>query len=119
MRQGRGELFAEQAQWEDAAADFMKAAELKPDFFRPWYFSALAQLAADDTEGYRETCAAILEQFAETEDVNSAHFASWSCVLAGDVVNDFARLQPYEVKLLATNSRYESSRTAGRNYPAN
>ena len=29
------------------------------------------------------------------------------------------RLQGYEVKLFATNSRYESSRTAGRDYPAN
>ena len=29
------------------------------------------------------------------------------------------RLQGHEVKLFATSSRYESSRTAGRNYPAN
>ena len=29
------------------------------------------------------------------------------------------RLQGYEVKLFATNSRYESSRITGRNYPAN
>ena len=28
------------------------------------------------------------------------------------------RLQGYEVKLFATSARYESSRTAGRNYPA-
>ncbi len=86
----RGALYAELGQWQNAASDFAKAAELTPDNIRPRYLGALVHLAAGDREGYRNMCASMVARFAETEDANIAHFASWSCVLAADATDDFS-----------------------------
>ena len=34
--------------------------------------------------------AALLAQFAETEDAQTANFTAWSCALAADAVDDFS-----------------------------
>jgi len=77
-------------EWQDAAADFAKAARHQPKNVRPAYLAALTQLATGDTEGYRNTCASMLERFAATKDANTAHFTAWSCVLAADATDDFS-----------------------------
>ena len=75
---------------DDAAADFTKAAELKPTDHSPHYWGALTELGAGDREGYRKTCVGMLGQFAETEDAQTANFTAWSCALAADAVDDYS-----------------------------
>ena len=87
---GRGQVFAELGQWANASADFTKTTELKTDNFSPHYWGALTQLGAGNRDGYLSSCSAMLEQFAETEDEQTANFTAWSCALAADAVDDFS-----------------------------
>ncbi len=86
----RGTLYAKMGDYDNAATDFTKAAELQPDNFSFPYRGALTQLGAGESEGYRNSCASMLEQFAETEDPQTANFTAWSCALAADAVDDFS-----------------------------
>ena len=87
----RGQLHAKMGQFAEAARDFAKVAELEPHNAYDWYLTAMAQLAAGDTESYRAACAGVLERFSETDDPNEAHWTAWTCALAPDGVSDVAQ----------------------------
>jgi WD40 repeat protein/serine/threonine protein kinase/tetratricopeptide (TPR) repeat protein len=89
--------------WDKAAVDYAKAVELKPDDILLRYYCALTRLAAEDVEGYREACAELVEQFAETDDLNAAQFAAWTCVLAPDAVSEFTRPVQLAEKVVEKN----------------
>jgi WD40 repeat protein/serine/threonine protein kinase/tetratricopeptide (TPR) repeat protein len=88
----RADLLAHCGQWAQAAADFKKLAKMPLQTPRPWHLSyryALALLGADKTAEYRQACAAMLEQFKDTDEPVPAFFTAWSCALAADAVPDF------------------------------
>ncbi len=70
--------------------NFAKAAELNPDYIEAWYHVAVLQLHAKDIAGYRSTCAAILEQFADSDIPERSFLAAWTCRLAPDAVDDYS-----------------------------
>jgi tetratricopeptide (TPR) repeat protein len=72
---------AELDQWPQAAADFARAAEFNPDGAGIWYFRALACLAGDDLDGYRRTCARMLERIAPSAKPPDAYWIVWTCAL--------------------------------------
>jgi tetratricopeptide (TPR) repeat protein len=85
----RGFLHAHFGEWEQAAADFTRAAELGED--RPWfhYLRALVCLRRDDTAGYRQACQALLKLEARSGDgvlgdPGVAAWAAWACVLSAE-----------------------------------
>jgi tetratricopeptide (TPR) repeat protein len=88
----RGRALAEQGRWDEAVADLGQAINSdKRDFYtsRTWYELAVARLALGDQEGYRETCADMLDKFGETENSLIASFVAWTCALAPDAVEDY------------------------------
>jgi len=72
---------AELDQWLQAAADFAKVAEFNPDQAGISYFRALACLAGDDLDGYRRTCARMLERIAPNARPADAYWIVWTCAL--------------------------------------
>jgi WD40 repeat protein/serine/threonine protein kinase/tetratricopeptide (TPR) repeat protein len=88
----RADLLARGGQWEQAAADFKRLTTMRFPTSRPWhlwYRHALALLGAGKTAEYRQACAAMLEQFKDTDDPQIAFFTAWSCALAPEAVTDF------------------------------
>ncbi len=90
----RGGCCVHRRQWRDAAAEFAKAAELRPDEAILWRFRAVAHFADGDVDAHRQTCTAMLERFALTEDRFAAANVLLACVLRDDVLPDMARLLP-------------------------
>src|SRR5262249_661805 len=56
----RGERYASQGRYAEAAADLTRSVELAPDNLQGWSSLAHARLGAGDVPGYRRTCAALL-----------------------------------------------------------
>jgi tetratricopeptide (TPR) repeat protein len=56
-----------------------------------YYQHALLCLVMGDSAKYRESCQAMLDALAETEDPIAANFVAWTCSLATDAVDDFQR----------------------------
>jgi serine/threonine protein kinase/Flp pilus assembly protein TadD len=81
-------------QWRDAAAEFAKAVELRPDNAKLWRFRAVAHFAAGDFDAHRQTCVTMLERFAQTEDRLEAGNVLLACVLKDNALLDMARLLP-------------------------
>jgi tetratricopeptide (TPR) repeat protein len=90
----RGACGVHRRQWRYAAAEFAKAAELRPDDAKLWRFRAVAHFAAEDFDAHRQTCVAMLERFARTEDRFTAANVLMACVLRADALPDMARLLP-------------------------
>jgi len=86
----RGNSYAGLGRWDEAAGDWRKASELSPENAYLRYLIALAQLGGGDADGYRKTCAHLLERFGETKDAEAAHLAAWTCILAPSAVADAA-----------------------------
>jgi tetratricopeptide (TPR) repeat protein len=88
----RARCHVELRQWVKAAADYAKLVELEPD--NPWLQGdlALAQLAADNREGYRRTCEAMLERFGGSRPRWMASTAAYRSIVTPDAVADPARL---------------------------
>ncbi len=80
--------------WSHAAAEFARATELNPEDPILWRYQAIAHLAADDADAYRQTCRAMLDRFATTADWQAAGNVMLACVLRGDAVSDMDRLLP-------------------------
>ncbi len=70
-----GELYGETAQWDRAQVAFAQAVELDALSVDSWHLLALVQLAQADQEGYRATCARMLQQFGRTEDPGCAELS--------------------------------------------
>jgi tetratricopeptide (TPR) repeat protein len=80
------------SRWRDAAVEFGKAAELKPDDAKLWRFWAVAHFAGGDLDAHRQTCTAMLGRFGQTEDRFVAGNVLLACVLSGDASPDPERL---------------------------
>jgi len=87
----RGWAHAELEKWSLAEADFAKATELSPENAGIWYFRALVCLARDDIDGYRNTCAGMLDRFGRTPRPGDAYWLAWTCALRADSTNEPAR----------------------------
>jgi Flp pilus assembly protein TadD len=97
----RGNAHAELGQWDKATADFAKTVALAPEDWDTWSDLALARLASGDQEGYRDTCANLLDRFAGTEDPIIAMVVAFTCALAPNAVKDTARLVALAEKAVA------------------
>jgi tetratricopeptide (TPR) repeat protein len=93
-RRSRGRSRVERTQWHEAAAEFAAAVELRPDDAYLWRFLAIAQVAAGDQQAYRQTCSAMLERFAQTDEPLAAANVILACVLTEGAVSDAAKLLP-------------------------
>jgi serine/threonine protein kinase/Flp pilus assembly protein TadD len=90
----RGACGVHRHRWRDAAAEFAKATELRPDDAKLWRFRAVAQFADGDLDAHRQTCMAMLERFARTADRFVAGNVLLACALRDDALPDMARLLP-------------------------
>jgi tetratricopeptide (TPR) repeat protein len=90
----RGGCCVHRHEWRDAAAEFAKAIELRPDDAKLWRFRAVALFADGDFDAHRQTCMAMLERFARTEDRLAAGNLLLACVLRDDALPDMALLLP-------------------------
>ena len=90
----RGYGCVHRGQWGESAAEFAKACGLRADDSYLWRFRAVACLAAEDVDAYRQACTAMLERFEKTEDLVRAGNVLLVCVLRGDTLPDMARLLP-------------------------
>jgi WD40 repeat protein/tetratricopeptide (TPR) repeat protein len=89
----RGDAHFELGQWEKAAADYARALELKTtakDLETIAYRLAVLRVNLGDTDGYRRTCAALLEQLKETKDSRAAYHLARICALGPGGLADYA-----------------------------
>jgi tetratricopeptide (TPR) repeat protein len=84
----RGEWYAEQQKWREAADDFKRTAELVPEHQQAGSRIALLRLRAGDSAGYRQHCQVLLEQALETRNPSLANNLVWACTLAPGAVPD-------------------------------
>src|SRR5206468_205281 len=103
--QYRAGAFAQRKEWAKAAADFVKAAELKEDDPLPRYRLALVRLQLGDREGYRKACAGMLERFGQKTDSDPGYWTAWTCVLAPNGVSDWKPLVNLAEKVLAADPK--------------
>jgi tetratricopeptide (TPR) repeat protein len=90
----RAQSFVRLSQWGQAADEFAMASELQPEVANLWTSRAVAHLAAGDVDAYRQTCAAMLKRFAQTENPKTASDVLEACVLREDALADRAVLLP-------------------------
>jgi tetratricopeptide (TPR) repeat protein len=100
---------AELGHWEMARNGFSKVVQLGPPDVYVWRFLALARLGADDSDGYRDACASLLEQCAETGDRDTM---AWTCVFRADAVADLSRPVELAEKAVAAE-HFTGLRTLG------
>jgi tetratricopeptide (TPR) repeat protein len=70
--QRRANAYAEQDEWERAIIDLRESIDLEAGDPQLWEALALAQLAIGDTDGYRSTCATMVDRFGSTESLSVA-----------------------------------------------
>src|SRR5262245_10148060 len=90
----QGRCCVRRSEWRDAAAAFAKATELRPDDPSLWRYQAVAHFLAGDVVAHRQTCMAMLERFAKTDDQFAAGNVLLVCVLCTDALPDMAQLLP-------------------------
>jgi WD40 repeat protein/tetratricopeptide (TPR) repeat protein len=96
----RGIARANLGRWADADADFdifIARGSAGP----AWGLHALLQLQLGDIDGYRETCARMLEKFEKTKDPGTVLMVADACACAPDAVADLERLVPLAERGLA------------------
>jgi WD40 repeat protein/tetratricopeptide (TPR) repeat protein len=98
---GRGIAHAGLVQWDKAAADFEKAAQLLEGDSQTGYHLALVRIHLGERELYRKACAGMIERFGKTSSADTAKWASWSCVLGPDAVHDWGPVIVLAEKRLA------------------
>jgi tetratricopeptide (TPR) repeat protein len=79
----------EAANWQAAIDDLSRIVESKRIDWRDYYHLALAQLGADKTEAYRETCRKMVIALAGSQDPQAMNFAAWTCCLAPGALDDW------------------------------
>lgn len=87
----RGNAHAGLEEWDQAAADFDRAAALGADA-RVENRRALLRLRAGDNQSYRAICAGMLDAFGGTEDGSTANLIAWTCALSSESAVDPDRL---------------------------
>jgi tetratricopeptide (TPR) repeat protein len=85
----RGNTYAELRQWEEAAADFAKAVELKSGDPRHHYRRALTLLRQREVTGYQKLCADMLGQVGLYGKSDTFSLAVMTCVVGPDAVSDW------------------------------
>ena len=85
----RGGIKARESQWEEAANCLRKRLDLGPDGGGTWNWCAIALLAIDDDEGYREFCARMLTEFQLNPNPFEHRDIAWAAVYAP--INDEGR----------------------------
>jgi serine/threonine protein kinase/tetratricopeptide (TPR) repeat protein len=90
----RGQIFANQGEWSQAAQDFTRALAILEgkEYQRPgaYIVHSLAplRLLGGDEKGYRELCDSILRNAAGIDDPHAAHGLSRACTLRASSVAD-------------------------------
>jgi Flp pilus assembly protein TadD len=84
----RGQAHAHLEQWEQASADFGKAARLDREDVQVWYYHALLRLHLSDEKGYRQVCAALIKRWGSFADPHTLNTVAWTCALAPNAVAD-------------------------------
>jgi tetratricopeptide (TPR) repeat protein len=85
-------LYATGGDWQRAAKAFADAEAQDPADPYAYYYLAVAQLAADDTVGYRSVCEEMLSRFANTTNPCVAERIGYACVAAPQAVQDMPAL---------------------------
>jgi Flp pilus assembly protein TadD len=93
----RGWTYADLGQWDEASADFVKAAECKEPHEEAWYSRAMLHLRDANLDGYRSMCSDVLERFGAG--------ATWTCTLSPRSGADPDRLVSLAEDSLAKSSR--------------
>jgi tetratricopeptide (TPR) repeat protein len=84
----RGNAHAENARWDQAAAEYAALVRLRPDDHWLWHRYGCLCLQKGDVAGHRRCCVALLERFAGTADASIAHRVALDCVLRPRAVRD-------------------------------
>lgn len=101
----RASAYAEREQWQEAAADFAKAAELKADHSFHKYCEALIRIQVGDIAAYRRICDEMLERFAQETNIDSVQWTVWTCVLDADALDDWNVPRQLAEKAVAANPK--------------
>src|SRR5208282_504300 len=100
----RGYLHAQLGLWDKAVADFSKkGAPNHSDSLVYLQDLARVELASGDTNGYRQSCAGLLERMGKTKDPVKANNVAWTCALAPNAVTDYK--QPLQLAEEAVTSK--------------
>jgi tetratricopeptide (TPR) repeat protein len=91
-----GHAYADQSNWEHAAAAFQRCLEHDSSDVAVMGLHALALAGAGDTAGYYRACVAMLDQFGKTDDSQIANSVAWYCVRFPD-----SRMEPARAVELA------------------
>jgi tetratricopeptide (TPR) repeat protein len=86
----RGRLSLERGREKEAAADFARAVQQDARDARALWWHARTCLAGDDQEGYRHSCAALLQHFDAQREPGKARVVARTAMLAPVAVADLA-----------------------------
>jgi hypothetical protein len=96
---------ARQARWAAARAEENR---------QVWCECALMRLALGNTEGYRQACRHLLDQWDISRNPNTANAIAWTCALVPNAVPDLNRpVQLSEAALAQGGDQYEYLNTLG------
>jgi WD40 repeat protein len=101
----RGRALLELGRWDEADADFARAFATGTDILLRFYHAPL-KLHFGDTEGYRSTCAEMLEQLERSGDPAALRSIVNISTLAPDAVADPARLVRVAERSAARNKGF-------------
>lgn len=102
---GRGLVYAELGDSQEATADFAKAIEFETDDSIHRYRQALTCLHLGDVTAYRRICADMLSKFGLEAKAESARWTVWTCALANDAVVDWKVPLQLAEKAVAENPK--------------
>jgi WD40 repeat protein/tetratricopeptide (TPR) repeat protein len=78
------------------------------------YWMALACLGTGETDRYRATCSDVVEHFGNSQTPEEAHWTAWTCLLAPEAVENYARVvQLAEQAVVADPKSHSYLKTLG------
>jgi tetratricopeptide (TPR) repeat protein len=89
VHQNLATAYIQQDRWQEAANALLTVVSLRGGEWRPQYELALCCLAAANLDGYRTTCARMVDESIPTEDAVEASFTAWTCALGSDALDDY------------------------------
>ena len=89
----------------EAEAAYERAIEMGLDSTSVWAHLAAAQLSLGNMDGYRKSCAYLLEHFDQGELWQDANTVAWFCLLSPDSGVDFARVVQVAEQALTRRDR--------------
>ena len=97
--------------WDRAAETASQVAQLEPNLPTRWYDYAIARLAANRSDDYRNTCTLMLARFGDTRDPDVAARVLYACVPSPNALPEPSKL--LRLAELATNERKGNFRLLG------